>query len=201
MGLERSMRLKEIFKNHEMKIANRLANKKVRGKREDIIKHKRDPKDYQNVLDSYKKEVRGEILKIIERCTGPTIFVLPIAFFLLYLAIKAFIFNINLSNIEGFFLLVVVITLILGCLFFGMIFVYIAETIDLVRCIFSKKYPDNKYKNAAINEYHTWIKIGEHRIADPRADGYGYFCESHNAIVVEDFKCSVCGKKTREENW
>lgn len=52
-----------------------------------------------------------------------------------------------------------------------------------------------------INEYHTWIKIGEHRIADPRADGYGYFCESHNAIVVEDFKCSVCGEKAREENW
>lgn len=173
----------------KMKIVNILVTKKLHEKRKDIIRHGKNPDDYQITLELYEKEIKAKISEDIEKGAGSTIFAFSVIFFLLYLNFTGII------PIRELIILLILIFLISLMLFIPLVlFSEVLERANnFIKVIFSKNYPDNHYKSATVNKYHNWTKVGEHTVA------YSWSSKLDMNVTVEDFKCSVCGKKAHEE--
>ena len=162
----------------------------MRKKRKDIIKHGKDPEDYKIALELYEKEIEDKIPKDLKDGFISTIFIASLAIFLLHLIFAGIIsFKLILTLLIMIFLfsLILIIPLVI-------ILSILERTSNFVKCLFSARYLDNKYKNVDINNYHDWIKVGEHTVYYAWSDKVDIPC------LVEEFKCSVCGKKAEVEH-
>ena len=173
-----------------MKIVNILVNSRMRKKQKDIIKHGKYPEDYKIALELYEKEIREKIPKDLKEGFVSTIFITSLVIFLLHLIFAGIIsFKLILASLIMIFLfslmLIIPLAIILSIL---------ERTSNFVKCLFSARYLDNKYKNADINNYHNWTKVGEHTVYYAWSDKLDIPC------LVEEFKCSVCGKKAEMEH-
>lgn len=173
-----------------MKIVNILVNSRMRKKRKDIIKHGKDPKDYKIALEAYEKEIGDKISKELKEGFVSTIFIASLVIslsHLIFAGILSFKLILALFIIIFFFSLMLIIPLVI-------IILILERTSNFVKCLFSARYLDNKYKDANINNYHNWTKVGEHTVYYAWSDKVDIPC------LVEEFKCSVCGKKVEVEH-
>ena len=173
-----------------MKIVNILVNSRMRKKQKDIIKHGKDPADYIIALELYEKEISDKISKDLKEGFISTIFIASFVIFVLHLIFAGIIpFDLVLALLIMIFLLslILIIPLVI-------ILSILERTSNFVKCIFSARYLDNKYKKADINNYHNWTKVGEHTVYYAWSDKLDIPC------LVENFKCSVCGKKAEVDH-
>lgn len=173
-----------------MIIVNILVNSRMRKKQKDIVKHGKCPEDYKIVLELYENDIRYKIQKDLKEGFPCTIFITCLVIYLPYMifagvfSFKSTLVLLLLILCFSLFLIIPIVILIL----------ILDRTSNFINCLFSAKYFDDKNKNADINNYHTWIKVDEHGESAPWSDKVDI------SWLVEDFKCSVCGKKAEVEH-